>query len=513
MDIRDVIENGTDRQNEVRNDSISISVNPRYLKGSEPFGDPTDSLDILYSYLCECTHCELRDINRGWNMRVGGVKNVLIARAMIKIYLLHTSGKSLSDILSENTECRDTNRFLKNINKCPEIVFRAPSMEEMLEVLSGPEAHQLRKAWKKRKGNGDKHDWLSNHESNEVIDISPLSSTKNVQGKNDSSPFTLHEFARLMVILRDDQKTRAAVMQATESTLNRNQLDRKISRDSFWEVVESQFNNDEIAAKEDFRGRIDGLEADLKPKSYREASKLKDAFLDGRSAFTAPMKRWQQSGQNETLCFPNFLRRLANGELSAGGKRAYIMFTVARLGSQSADDSFLRLVCKTIDTKGNDEIGYDECGSAACGTNGESTKANKRTLCDSPQNSMLKHKRRSVDAEVGSGGEQFEKTCNKMAELTDLRIMQLQGAIKSRKAVDENVRSSNEHSTSGGYKELSGMVTAAEQEDKIMSLVSKAAITLERAKESGNARFVAAAQRHFDNMEERYFKMMSEAEK
>lgn len=191
-------------------------------------------------------------------MRVGGGKNILIARAMIKVNLLNSAGKNLPVILAENHECKDTNRFLENIAKHPGLVFRAPSIEDCLKFLHVPEEKQFRKAWNKQSGREEMKEFCGDDEDGECKDLSLSSSQKKMEESNSKNLFFLHGFARLKVILRGDQETRAAVINTTEKSIIRRQLYRKASRDSFLEVVERRFNNDEITAKEDFRGRVWG---------------------------------------------------------------------------------------------------------------------------------------------------------------------------------------------------------------------------------------------------------------
>ncbi|KAI0558142.1 hypothetical protein FGB62_231g015 [Gracilaria domingensis] len=80
--------------------------------------------------------------------------------------------------------------------------------------------------------------------------------------------FTVNEFARLCVLLRDDDQCRSAVHNATGLELSR------------------RFNNPSVITVEDFRGVVDGIDSNSCPLAHRSASLLKNHYRESRRDFT-----------------------------------------------------------------------------------------------------------------------------------------------------------------------------------------------------------------------------------
>ena len=106
--------------------------------------------DLLYSFLCDRIHKELRIINKYWNMKVGGNKNVLVARAMVKGMILSQSG-SLENICKQNKGFENIDEFRKQNESRPELQFNAPALDCLFQKLPAVEQTIMRRAWYRSK--------------------------------------------------------------------------------------------------------------------------------------------------------------------------------------------------------------------------------------------------------------------------------------------------------------------------------------------------------------------------
>lgn len=113
----------------------------------------------------------------------------------------------------------------------------------------------------------------------------------------------------------------------------------------------------------DMSGRIDELNTNRSPLTFRDASKLNDVFREGRRLFEVPAGKWKLSGHKIPSAFTDYLSLLQNSDLRTESKKTYIVFTVCRMGTSMVVTMLVISIAKTIDGDGR----YDE--SMPCAIN------------------------------------------------------------------------------------------------------------------------------------------------
>lgn len=194
-------------------------------------------------------------------------------------------------------------------------------------------------------------------ETSNVTSSEPLDQNA-VRGSNtESEPnFTISEFARLIIVMRDDERARSALYRLGQE-LRRAELDCGTSRDSFWGIIADRFNDTSLPIRFSFTGHVDEADPSLDPLCKRSAASLKSHFQEARTVFSEALDNWERSGQNDPSRFENFLSK--NGQnLYASSKRALMIFVAARLGTPYADSFFVEMSSKTI-WQGGYEAGMD----------------------------------------------------------------------------------------------------------------------------------------------------------
>ncbi|CAN8062778.1 unnamed protein product [Agarophyton chilense] len=169
--------------------------------------------------------------------------------------------------------------------------------------------------------------------------------------------FSLNEFARLIVLLRDDERAKMALGTAIGVELTRAQLDVNVTRDSFWKTIEDRFNDASVDIRKCFAGRVDEIDSNERTKAFRSASVLRNQFNHVRKLFSIVRDKSVASGQNDVSRITQFLKYTTNGELTAESKRVYIFFTVCRVGTAAEDTNILRNDSKLIEEY---EAGYED---------------------------------------------------------------------------------------------------------------------------------------------------------
>lgn len=72
-------------------------------------------------------------------------------------------------------------------------------------------------------------------------------------GEAINHAFTLNEFARLFLLLRNNERARSGLSTAIDAELSKMQLHAHVIRESFWTVVEQRMSDEHVDTTEDFR--------------------------------------------------------------------------------------------------------------------------------------------------------------------------------------------------------------------------------------------------------------------
>eukprot|EP00171_Calliarthron_tuberculosum_P003439 IDg3439t1 len=464
-------------QNSVEEDSICPRIAVETSNGRESSALGEQSFRVVYIYIQSLTLELLRAICRCWKLGVSGSKKRLLARVFLSILSKTREGHSLDGILSTNIHMNAYTQYANLFCAAEWEETVTPSENEMLLQLSAGEREKFTSQLQ------------STRNRNEVGRVgSHIDVDVDVQGP--ATPiFSLNEFARLFVILGDDEQARAAVMRAACSSLSRLDLEHNATRESFWKIVETRFNNKNVRSLLNLHGRVDEVDSAKLPLVFRRAEKLSSVFRESRSIFHGPLEKWRRSGHNEGAGFPNFLPKLSNGDLTKDSKKCFIIFTVCRLGTDNADTSLVNMVARTIEGDG----GYDE---------GMAYESELRQ--PQPESSDRSRKRRrSYDASERMA-DSVTTLCDKFYSMSEERTAALRMLLgNGRTSSGESLIPSSEN---GKEKEIQ----EARRQTEMMEHLEKAAKRLKEAEDTGNTRYIEIANRNFKIMDERYNRLFQE---
>lgn len=235
--------------------------------------------------------------------------------------------------------------------------------------------------------------------------------------------FSINEFARLIVLIRDDEHVHRAVRKSTAEDLEPAEMTEGVSRSSFWTIVAERFNNPFVPASLDLCGLADEVNASEKPLCHRSAGQLQNAFIKGKTQFTEKERKWAVSGNNTTSPFIKFLEyNQKDGSLKADSKKSLIMFAACKLGTAQPDYKLLELFKKTIDNGDRDVQGYDE------GFSSSQSLPRERFATDEEISGREKYRRKrqntssELDGQISSSMSVLTNTAEAIGVLANQRI-------------------------------------------------------------------------------------------
>lgn len=229
---------------------------------NEDVDDATDNDEELkkkqlFTYFKRMSKKQLRDIGRHWMRKSSGNKDDYIYRNYRFVLYKKSQGRDLRSLIANNPKCPNFNDAMRNMEMSSLDLISPPSGAEVdarLSELGDPPEGSAFQAQPSMSNPG---------------------STANRSDANVSTPeFTISEFARLIIILREDPTARNALFQLGQE-LSRTELDAGRSRDSFWENIASRFNDDSLCPQFSFVGSVDDADPSELPLCDRPASVLK----------------------------------------------------------------------------------------------------------------------------------------------------------------------------------------------------------------------------------------------
>ena len=367
-----------------------------------------DETSAVYGFLWTLSVKDLRPVLKHWGCKQGKNKLAYISRAFLYLKTAVLSGKTLQATLHTHPQ---TARFsawlqrkLERDELSPMMIRRAPQESTLLQEVSVGEAaaykrlklsleraryprNSIERPGRTPLNQDHQGQRAQNTESATYPSYSPSSQpeqiTYEIPSAGATPSFSISEFSRLCVVMRDDELAKAALA-GTGQELSRAQLDTGFTRDSYWGIIESRFNS-QIRLRLDLVGRVDDADSTFLPPCHRCVSFLKDTFMERRAQFTEILQKWKASGQNDPDNFRNFLTYGANGQFNAVGKRLMVLFTCTRQGTDHADENFTNMCTKVIPQGG----GYDEGGSGQ-GNGDGFAKGKKRKRRDTESGESMK---------------------------------------------------------------------------------------------------------------------------
>ena len=121
----------------------------------------------------------------------------------------------------------------------------------------------------------------------------------------NNTPFSLSEFARLCVILRDDSHARKALLDLNNE-LTLQDFRANFTRDDLWREIAKRFNDISVSYEQAFSTSVPEACSADPPLCARSAERLKDVYQRTPSMFTQRFEYYSRSGNNDPDSFPNY---------------------------------------------------------------------------------------------------------------------------------------------------------------------------------------------------------------
>lgn len=419
-------------------------------------------LTELYSVCMDASAENLRKAVGRWkSLKSGRTKVIMASKLLLEFMLQMGEGKSAEEVLAESRHLGTLADFREKAATTSSLWKDPPSKDDLLQKLDSRERQKF---------------------------ISRFAGVQ--RGEQQAQDFSIDEFARLMVLLRDDERTRSAVHKATGGTMNRLEQEYGANRDSWWTIAANRFNDEHVDSVESFAGRLDGVNSNKRPPVLRTATTLKEQFGKGRTAFTLPKSNFERSGQNNPENFVGFLRCQNNGALTMDSKRAYVIFCVSRLGTEGRDDRFLDLMTKT--TAGGFDEGMPSIGAIAI----DSGDSNFSSL---PSSSGRKRRRSSGEQgeDVASAFNNIGNAFIDFVQVSNSKIRQMEEMhAKNLQLRDLQIKAA-QNKESDGQAQGVYLLQRAEEQMKLLQLAATRLAEAEQTK-AENPTFHKLCQDHYD---------------
>ena len=353
-----------------------------------------EALIFGYNFISEHTDVVLRKVLKVWDKKISGSKTERVARAFLVYRLSLRCGDNPSEVFSR---CLGEDSSLSDEGTGDTVAARSSSLFRDFQVwLDLKRVHvatlkpvprdedlmrtfrsQERNYWREREAEAEQRMHMAaDGDLSRALQRATGVSSHTRRGTpvrayseslQSSEPITLSLFTRLCLILRDDEAARDALI-ASGQPLEREQQDRRVNRESFWEAIAERFNDPSLAPKLDLRGILENVDPSPAPRENVAASRLRTVWYNMRGPFSLSVRNYQKSGQNNPTLdgFLNFVDSAENGDLFAISKRKVVMFMVMGMGSDNprhTDAELLNLTVKVIPYN----AGFDEAGSSING--------------------------------------------------------------------------------------------------------------------------------------------------
>ena len=393
-----------------------------------------DNLTCAFTFLSKLSVKELRQIVRDWNLRQAGNKSMLVARAFLDVKKAMLDNKSLSAVFGGQSV---TARYESWINhqitldrRSPRHWNRVPNESELISKLDPKEADIYSREVQSISRIKDGLQPIPDRNQRALESDQPLRGDEIALGRHEqdivgirgeTSSFSIYEFARLCMIMRDDEDAKAP-FGGIGQELNRSQLDAGFTRESYWGILEERFNDRNVKLHLNMARNLDDLDFKLPPPALRSARFLKDKFFEVRSSFTTCWDNWSKSGHNNNKGFDRFAG-YRNGSLTAAGKRHMVLFVCARIGTAHEDTSFSSMCTRMIPFN----RGCDEGGNASDIPSSHrqslSSKRKPSNNDESPfERSMMEYSSFSIGYKREKANERKERAARKRRKETENQL-------------------------------------------------------------------------------------------
>ena len=233
---------------------------------------------------------------------------MLVARAFLNMQIILLSGKTLAQVMRSNTITQRFDSWMTQRvtldNRSPLYLTQAPTDSVLLKELDPKEAETLKTKRLNFESSTAQQSPIELERRQDTATMAlatepiPSAAEENVVQVSVSNLFSISEFARLCIIMRDDEDAKSALL-GTGQELTRSQLDAGFTRESYWGIIEGRFNDPNLQLNLNMVGMVDEVDSTNPPPCHRSASFLKEKFFDAKKSFTTCLENWSVSGQND----------------------------------------------------------------------------------------------------------------------------------------------------------------------------------------------------------------------
>ncbi|PXF44432.1 hypothetical protein BWQ96_05802 [Gracilariopsis chorda] len=213
----------------------------------------------LYSFLLEKTVKNLRAISKLFKLQIRDrTRFELLSRLLLYFHIKRFEDTSIALFLSTNDELKNFLEGEKDAVNRHARLSNLPKVADFVNMLHFTERIVLRKR-------------IVDYKAADIVSVLMLTGHK--EAKCNDPSFILNEYGRLIAILRDDKIAKNAFYMTIGKILNRRELDANVTWDSYWPVIENQFNDKNVLFKHKFTGRLDEVDSNMRPLCDRSTFK------------------------------------------------------------------------------------------------------------------------------------------------------------------------------------------------------------------------------------------------
>ena len=221
------------------------------------------------------------EIGKEWKRRVSGNKMELVYRNYLFVLQREREGISFEATCDGNKKCTSLKDFIEDFEQNIYDFETLPPVQINVQAL---------------KKCGDRG----------LGDNGELVLEKTRPNMPANLVFSISEFARLCVTLRDDAPSRKALLEFNNALTLEN-FRTNFTRDDLWRIIAKRFNDHLLSYDQDISTSVPEACSSEPPLCERSPEKLKNLYQRTRSMFTKRFEDYRRSGNNDPHNFHNFL--------------------------------------------------------------------------------------------------------------------------------------------------------------------------------------------------------------
>lgn len=296
-------------QGSIRSKTISDTI----PSNGDVVSAANDTNSRLYTYLLSKTLMELRPISKKVNVQyTGKSKGALIVSIISSLVLTYDTEDEIFDGLTSVYDSKEIDKFIEDISNGTQEVIpfnkeKAMQPERPGRKRKSRDEDNHSKPARKKKGNSTQCSRPTSN-SNHSNGSRKVGKNSNVTASIPQAPkkLDLNEFARLILILRDDEETNEAWKNSMKSK-NRVEVDNKEKLNAFWERDVALLFNSDLELKHDFPECVGEIQLG-KPIWKRTGAQLQAEIVEFKKGFNGLHDKYIHKTGQRSDDFIEFMR-------------------------------------------------------------------------------------------------------------------------------------------------------------------------------------------------------------